>query len=50
MYYIFIYSESRTAINSFEHLEDLRRSDHLGNMGVGGNILLQWNFNNQVID
>lgn len=50
MYNIFIYSESRTAINYFECCEDLKRSDHLENMGLGRKILLQWNFNQQVIN
>jgi hypothetical protein len=50
MNYSFIYSESRTAIHYFEpHEEDLTRSDHLENMGADGKILLQWNFNKQVI-
>lgn len=50
MYYIFIYSESRTAINYFECCEDLKRNDDLENMDVGRKILLQWNFNQQVIN
>jgi hypothetical protein len=40
MYYILIYSESRSAVNYFERCEDLKRSDHLENMDVGRKILL----------
>jgi hypothetical protein len=50
MYYIVIYSESRTAINYFECCGNLKRSDHLENMDVDRKILLQWNVNQQVIN
>jgi len=50
MYNIFIYSESRTVINYFERFEDLKRRDYLENMDVGRKLLLQWNFNQQVIN